>query len=299
MRNKQSRHWVGRLVLSVIALAIIIPVGIVVKNRVETLAGSTLKDAVVVKCTYRNIRGRRGSSGYKSQYTPVAITEDGEKAQGTFYFSPKSHCTGMIGLKTSIYVFEQNQKKNRIGSFLQFWFFPYLILLAIVFIALIAARRSRHYATILVTLIAIGGLFLAHEFGIAGLNRTDNNLATPEGQFDACVTKHLIEADVDGRSQLKKLECTPFPDVSVLSEFPNLEEVYVQNQSFTSIQQLPLPANLKELRIRNPELVSLEGLERFTSLESLSLTRGSVPKPQGATRQFAVEKAQYQIQQEP
>ena len=272
MSDKQNTSRLGWLISLVISIMIIIPGAIVFKNRVVTLTSTTLKDAVVIECTYRNTRGRRRSGGYTSSYTPVAITKQGEKAKGTLYVSPKSRCTRMIGLNTSIYVNSEDQKLNRIGSFFQFWFFPYLILLAVVFVVLIATKKSRPSLILLLILLIAGALLLAREFGIFGLNQAANKLATPEGQFGACVTKHLIKADLDGRSQLRKLECIPMPDITVLSEFPNLEEVFIWNESFTSIQQLPLSASLRELRIRNPKLTSLVGLDRFTQLESLSFS---------------------------
>lgn len=269
-----AKHLLSRLLGGMIVVALAIPLLLIGKDRITVVSQSSLTDAIVVKCTYRNY-SRKGSRVYKSSYTPVALSVEGDRATGTLYLTNKSWCARMIGTSVPMFVHHSDPKQNRIGSFLQFWMFPFI---AFAFLALFLLPNKAWYKSVVVTgVLILSGYLICMEFNILNLNNPETNLTSDSGKFDACVNKAMREQGVNERNELKRLSCYPLPDIELLYDFNALEDVFIRTDKLITIDQIPdLPA-LRKLSLRSPNLQSLDGLEKFTKLSTLWLSEVRFP----------------------
>ena len=115
----------GLIVLAILA----IPLFLIIPDRAQVLVQSDIYEATIESCKSRKSIRVRGSNGRRLGwgYAPVALTEDNIKATGTLFLSDKKSCSRQIGDTASVFV-DQNTGEGRINSFLQFWFFPWMIL---------------------------------------------------------------------------------------------------------------------------------------------------------------------------
>jgi len=257
----------------VAGLGIVIPTGIMLKNRVVTLATTSLESAIVTGCKSRRVHrsSRSRTSRRRTSYAPVALTENGARAVGLLTLGRKNQCESMIGVKTSVFVHPSDEKKNRIGSFFQFWFFPYAVAFALAMLLMRVSTQTR--ITIGLAFAAFAALALGREFDVFDV-RTDssNKLLTAEGKFDSCIQRHMNNQGVAHLADLRKLACHPMVDLSILHDFRSLEELTITRSTLSSISDLPHLSSLKKLRLgANKNLTSLEGIERFSDLEKLDL----------------------------
>lgn len=104
---------------------------------------SEKKSAIIIDC--HTLKSRSGS-GYRRSWAPIAKTNDGDIAKGTFGHKPKKKCEDQIGNKVSVYVSSIDKEKHQINTFFQLWFRPILfILIAIIFVwAMITGYKKKH-----------------------------------------------------------------------------------------------------------------------------------------------------------
>lgn len=256
----------------VVAITIAIPILISGAGTLVALGESDLTEAIVTECTYGNFesRTRNRYRGYRSYYMPVALTRDGDRAVGKTHFPRRAWCERMIGTSVPMFVHSDDAKKNRIGSFMQFWLLPFVGTAFVIIILLRNAGRVLHAAVFLLPLLA--AMAITHEFGFFGLNRPETNLTSVSGRFDACVRKAMLDQGASTRADLKRLACNPLPDLDTLEEFKSVEDIQIIGSTFESLRQLPNFPELKKLSLRNPALRSLDGLERYSELVELRLT---------------------------
>ena len=255
-----------------VAIAIAIPLLKAGTRTVVALGESDLKEAIVTECTYSNFRTRTRNvnTGYRSYYTPIALTRDGDRAVGTAYLPRRALCERMIGTSVPMFVHSDDAKKNRIGSFVQLWVLPFFGLSIGILMLLRNAGRVQHATA--ASLAMVAAVAVSYEYGYFGLNRPETNLTSVSGRFDACVNKAMSDQGTRTRADLKKLACNPLPDIETLQEFASVEDIQIINSAFESLRELPNFPKLKKLSIRNSALRSLDGLDRFSQLTHLRLT---------------------------
>lgn len=256
------------IVRALIYLGVLVLVVILAKDRLSVFSQSSYTQGIVVKCDYRN-EFSRNSGSHTSTYTPVGLTVSGQTAKGVLYLPERSWCERLIGTSVPIFVHKTDEKQNRIGSFSQFWLYPLLVLVMVLFVTL--PEKGWHKSTLISLLMALATIALMYEFNVFYTNKPETSLTTEQGKFDACVNKAMSKEGVTSRSELKVLSCAKIPDVSVLSEFHRLEEVFIRNDELDSFYEIPNLPNLKKLSVRSPKIQSFEGLEYFSSLTKLDL----------------------------
>jgi len=276
--KNSTAGFVALGVVIVLGLGIAIPTGIMLKNRVVTLATTSLENAIITGCKPRRVnrRARSRPSRSRTSYAPVAMADNGEKAVGLLALGRRSQCKSMIGIKTSIFVHPTDGRKNRIGSFFQFWLFPYMLAFALAMLFMRVSVQTR--TTIGLAFAAFAALALAREFDVLN-TRTDasNKLLTSDGKFDACIQRQLKKEGVAYVADLRKLSCYPMVDLSVLHDFRSLEELAIIRSPLSSIKDLPYMASLRKLTLgANEKLTSLEGIERFPDLDRLKLWNNKI-----------------------
>ena len=266
----------SKIIIVLIALTIMTVPAVITVFRVQTVLATTYEPAIVTDC--RSFRSGRSQSKYRSRtyHAPVAVAESGAIAIGTKRLSERSWCENMIGQQTSVYVHPTDPRKNRIGSYLQFWLMPSLFFfgLCLAFIP-ISASKKLLMGLGFVLLISVS---LAREFGIFWINSDKGNVVLgAESRVDRCIEKWMGFQEVLSPRALTKLTCERVDDLSSLSKLPNLEELFIHRSPITSLQTIPDLPKLKILRLEdNTELTTLAGIERFENLEEIYAARNSL-----------------------
>ena len=268
------------LVIGIVALcstAILAATVWVGADRIKVFTQYEQQDAFVVSCTSKHYKRkrtatRRGISSWS--YSPIAVGENGDKAVGYTYLPEKSWCNALIGQPTTILVSKEDPSDTRINSFTQMWLLP-----AVIFYLAIALMTARRPPQVVATMFAafavcVGGL-IALEFGWLN-SQLGRQVLTHDERSELslkhCIEKAMAEQGVNYRGDLKKLNCVRLglTDISDLSQFTGLEELYLQSNDIASLEPLRSLGKLRTLRVHgNRRLTSLSGLEGLTALEVL------------------------------
>ena len=258
------------IVTAILLLGFLIVAAIMGHSRYMTISQSVLKEATIVDCGYVNHkRARNRGGGYSSNYYPIAISDDGDRARGTMLLATRSMCERLVGSLVSVYVHNSDSKNNRINSFYQMWLLP---LIALVYLVAIIGPKKRGYRPMIcVLLIIFAALALCREFGVFNLKQANAKLTPEERKFQACVNQAMRSERVSERKEIKKLICYPTPDVGSLDEFESLEEVLIRNDDFDSMHEIPYLPNLKKLSIGGEKIKSIDGLDQFSNLTELAI----------------------------
>jgi hypothetical protein len=261
-------------------------------DRVSIMQQSQWESATITSCEGKwvKVETSTNSTQYRDQlqFLPKATSDSGAVALGSIMLPSRSVCNLSVGSEVSILVHPNNADENRIYSFIQFWALPILFLsfplLFLVGITRIALVR-------LFTVIFVLGfiLLVTHELGLFK-NLTNalsdklvkSNIAVKKGSskasLDRCIYTSMKKESVK-RTEIKKLICMEedITDVSSLSDLINLEELYLQDNALTSLENFPAFINLKKISVAgNKHLTSTKGIEKFTLLEELQANKSGL-----------------------
>lgn len=110
-------------------------------DRVTVLNSTTTQSAVIEDC-YHEYRTTGTTS--KGSWGPVAVTQGGIRVRGDFRWRKKDWCLSDIGDEVSVFIHPTDTSKNRINSFMQFWFYPLLMtIICLVFYPLSYRAKKR------------------------------------------------------------------------------------------------------------------------------------------------------------
>jgi len=251
--------------------------GYIAVDRIGVLATADSHAGVIVSCKSQ-VRVRRSSKRLTSHrswsYAPIVVTRSGHKAVGTLFFPKKSTCTALIGNSVPVFVNKVDPSKNRINSFTQFWLFPTVILFVILFIGGLLFKPALSLLAFF-SFFAISTLAVAFELNWLGDSNKNAEFSASERSHLAltqCVSNEMERLGIHRKSDLKKLNCRNLGlvDVSPLSDFSGLEELYLQSNNLTSLAPHWRMKKLRKLSIMlNKKMASLKGIEQLTALEEL------------------------------
>ncbi|MEC7577458.1 MAG: hypothetical protein VX468_09000, partial [Pseudomonadota bacterium] len=183
-------------------------------ERLTVISNSSVQNATVLNCENSWIKQRTGSSMSSTTRdvvvsAPVAMTDDGQKAVGTVKV-PEKRCDTMIGNAVKVYIHNTDPAKNRINSFLQFWFFPSIF----AFLAFAVFLNSQRPALgVFTTLCFFGfcGYMIASELNYLDLGKKaaseKTNASPSELALDRCVKREMLDNGYQTRAEIKRLVC--------------------------------------------------------------------------------------------
>ncbi len=244
-------------------------------DRLSVISNSTVEPATILSCDNSWTKVRSGSSTtYRDVVisAPVAMTEDGQKATGTVKV-PEEQCDKMIGTAVKVYVHKTAPEKSRINSLLQFWLFP-AIFGYLIFMMLLNAKRP--FFGVLTTLIFMGGgaYLICAELNIMNLGKqtVQSTAHTSPSQiaFDHCIKRVMLDKDIARREDITRLVCQSdkISDLSSIADLVNLEELYLQGHSLTSLESFAPYPKLKKISLAGSKtLPSTRGIINAPNLE--------------------------------
>lgn len=267
-------------------------VSIFFQDRLNLLMNGQVQDAVVVGCDSRVETRIRGSSRQKVwRYAPIAVSEDEQKAVGTFYYD-QEYCESMIAHSVPIYISSDEGVENRVGTFFQFWFFP-LVLSAIGFAIFLSVLSVHLPALFLAGCFMCFAVVVADEWGVidlpvVGLQKVAE--PSPDGfvsglsdvsvvSLRQCVAEAMEKNNLTHRHDVKRLICqdSRVSDLSSIADLVNLEELYLQGSALESLEDVPDFPNLRVLSVvGNESLKTLRGIEKFSNLEELQANGSAI-----------------------
>lgn len=249
------------------------------QNSVRAFMSSGSYEAVIVKCESRqsfslNRGGQR--MGPRWSYYPVAQAEQGYWAEGSLGMPKRAQCERMIGTGVTILVNPDKPDEARIMNFMQFWFYPFMLLFMAVFIVFTLIQRSAAAVMTMGVGVATCWAGMAYDFGTIGKPKKveTQGLVNVEGALKACLRDAMREEGVSSPAELKALICkkrglTALPDLAGLH---SLESLDLSLNDIRDLRAMPALPRLRELELGgNKGLASLGGIEGLTALEVLDL----------------------------
>lgn len=117
--------FIGYLIGALFVLIFFAPIpvaGWLIYDRATVLLETEAAEAEIVECySYRT-----SGSNARLSFGPVAVTANKVRVKGYFRWSRRSWCEAGIGDKVTVLLHPQDESKNRVYTFLQFWFLPLL-----------------------------------------------------------------------------------------------------------------------------------------------------------------------------
>ncbi|RLA19633.1 MAG: hypothetical protein DRQ61_11195, partial [Gammaproteobacteria bacterium] len=255
-------------------------------DRLSIVLNSELVPAKIVGCGGKWVKIRVGNTGstYRDtvQYMPAAVTAAGDEAVGVIMLPSRSLCAQMVGKEVGMFVHPTDSEQNRIHSFVQFWALSLLVLFFPIgfWTGLKSPTRGRLFA--LVFIVTFSGITL-WELGV--LERYFPRLMTGEdvtpstAALRRCVWAAMAEQEVSERSDVKELLCMDegIDDLTSIADLVYLEELYLQGNALTSLEELVNFTRLKVLSVAgNKTLTSTRGIENLVLLEELQANKSAI-----------------------
>ena len=277
----------GKKVIVVITFCLLVAMLLVANNRLGYVFGSEVKQGQVVKCGSEWVKVRHGGQGstvYRDQvqYMPVVETEDGDKVVGDISVVSRSLCQQMLGKEMAVLVHPDDPDKNKVYSFVQFWFLSSL-LFAFGGGFLLAFRSPKLSRLVILSYLVAVPIVACDEFGV--LERYVPQLygqagkSHSEAALDRCVWASMNEEGVQDRRDLKRLLCQDeeIDDLSAIADLISLEELYLQGNALTSLDGLREFSKLKKLSVAgNKTLKSVSGIEGLIALEEFQANKAGI-----------------------
>ena len=123
MLAKLIGYSIGAVFVALLLAPIPITVWLIY-DRAVVLSSTTAHAAVIEEC-YHEYRTTGNTS--RGSWGPVAVTSDGTQVRGDFRWRKKDWCLSDIGDEVTVLLHPYDASKNRINSFMQFWFYPLLM----------------------------------------------------------------------------------------------------------------------------------------------------------------------------
>lgn len=248
------------------------------KDRIEVLANSDAYVATVIECEWKRTRSasRNRTGRYTNSYAPVAVSEEGYRAIGGLKVASRKFCEKMIGQEVTILVDRNDSEKTRIKSFFQFWFAPFLLLVAIAFGVACVFQNKLIATVIFCGAFLFGGGAAAIEFRIFRNPPEQPNLQPVDGKkaLQVCIDEAMRQENTQQPDQLKRLTCTKryLTDLSLLEQLSSLEELDLSSNQIKSLKPLGSLLQLRMLTLDGSRaLETLNGLQGLSRLESLKV----------------------------
>ena len=254
---------------------------------------SDLKSAKITECTgsWSKVRTSSNSTTYRDvvSYAPVARSDDGAVARGSFMVPSRSFCAQQVGKSVQILVHSTDQDLNKIHNFSQYWLLPSIVFFfgASFYIGL----RSPWAVRLFFLIYVLGsGYAFSKDYGLierylpqfAGVD-----IPPSEAALNRCVWASMAERKIEKREELDYLICLDenITDLSSIQDLRNLERLFLQGNDIRSVKELSAFYKLKELSLaNNKNLQSLEGIENLTQLEKLYVNKGALDSLKGLER---------------
>ncbi|MAH05188.1 MAG: hypothetical protein CL561_06500 [Alphaproteobacteria bacterium] len=255
-------------------------------DRLSVISNSTVQNATILDCENSWTTQRTGSSMSSPTRdvvvsAPVAMTDDGQKAVGTVKV-PEKRCDAMIGNAVKVYIHNTDPTKNRINSFLQFWFFPSIFAFLAFAVFFNSQRPALGFFT---TLCFFGfcGYMVASELNYLDLGKkaaSENmNAAPSELALDRCVKREMLDKGYQTRAEITKLVCqsAKITDLSSIHDLTNLTGMYLQDNNLESLESLGYYPSLKSISVAgNKMLTTLRGIENAPNLEEFQANKSGL-----------------------
>lgn len=268
----------------IISLIIIGITSFFLENHYTLLTQGELQEAQIVGCDSKTFKHSSGSSSTRrnvTNYTPIAVSQYKEKATGTVWYK-KNWCKKAKGNTVQIYVHPTDNDKNRIATFIQFWFIPSAILTVALLITL-SAISIPLTRLVFLAYVAIAAVSTIQEFKIIDLQKNKSEQQTTEEisvlSLDQCVRERMEKKNLQNRSQVKYLICqdSGINDLSSIADLTNLEELYLQGNELQSLETIPALTKLKTISVANNKpLTTLKGIEKLSALEELQSNHSNI-----------------------
>ncbi|MEM7405426.1 MAG: leucine-rich repeat domain-containing protein [Pseudomonadota bacterium] len=253
-------------------------------DRIHALRTGSVHPATVLDCDgewFRKGQGGTRPTRYVLQYAPVAYSEDGHRARG-FAWLDESVCLRTLGSAVTLLAHPDDPKQNRIVTFLHFWLLPAgaTLLTLILGLGLLSLPRGMPMIVFLLGASAGGGTLwfeLNPSVGAGGLDPSERALAQ-------CAQQAVFDQKVSDRTQIRRLICQnpAVEDLAPLAAMPQLEELYLQGASLTSLDGIEALPKLRKLSVAgNKDLDSLTGLETATALIELQANSAGLKSLRG------------------
>ena len=140
MLAKLIGYTIGAVFIALLLAPIPITVWLIY-DRVTVLTSTSLQPAVIEEC-YHEYRTTGNTS--RGSWGPLAVTNDGIRVKGDFRWRKKDWCLSSIGDEVNVFVHPQDPGKNRINTFMQFWFYPTMMtVICLVFYPLSYRAKKR------------------------------------------------------------------------------------------------------------------------------------------------------------
>jgi len=260
-------------------------------DRTNFVMNSTIEAATIVGCDSKWTTRSSGSNSMNKRkvtvYTPIAISENKNKAIGSVW-GDKKLCQNIVGKKTSIFVHKTDPEKNQINSFIHFWILPsFLFYLLIITLATRISPKLNPIVTL--GFMAIAAFYVNQELDLYPLpfNTQSSSESSKESgttdvsalSLNACVRASMTEKGVKQRVNLTYLICqdSGIKDLSSIHDLVNLEELYLQGNSMTSLETMGDFKKLRRISVAaNKTLTTLKGVEKLPALEELQMNKSAI-----------------------
>ncbi len=253
-------------------------------DRVNLLEDAELQQATIIKCDYKYFSSSASTTRTgirRTSYTPIAITEQGEKVLGTLWWSSRNFCERRLNKQVSVFIHPTNPEKNRINSFFQLWLYPSLaIYFGFVILSFYFGRQK--ISTILTLLLfALLAINYYREFQPASIADTSQQAETSDRSkavLDRCIAHQMKESKLANRSEITRVLCQDagITNLSSIADLSSLQELYLQGNKLTSLETIPDLINLKIISIANNEMRTLSGVEKLVQLEELQANKNKI-----------------------
>lgn len=280
---KKHRSLTANLLFVLVCAA---PAAWFIYDRAMTIVNSELEGATIVNCDYKK-SGRITSRGRKAttSYTPIAVSEEGHRVKGTFWWSSRKMCEKTLNTNVSVFIHNLNPEKNRINTFFQLWFFPaisvYFAMLVAILVLFHVPWAGTSLTAIFVAMTAVGYFKEVHFPEKPAIGFEGEGLS--KAALDRCVKEVMAKQGIPERAEVKRLLCqnAGITDLSSISDLVYLEELYLQGNRLTSLETIGDLKKLKTISVAKNEMVSLKGIERLTGIEELQANTNKISDLEG------------------
>lgn len=282
---KVNKKYQMRQILLVITLMV---ATFIIYDRGSIIYQSNWQPATITGCEGKWVNVKNGSGKYRDQlqFIPKATAKSGVIVKGSVMLPTRAICNLTVGSDVSVLLHPTNANENRIHSFIQFWALPAFVLSFLtIFLAASSSRTAGKVVTF--TIFLAFSYTIINEFGllqrwapIFGLN---SNLTPSAASLERCIYTSMSKEAVS-RNNIKKLICMEekITDLSSISDLHKLEELYLQDNSLTSLEDIPDFPNLKKLSVAgNENLTSTKGIEKFTTLQEFQANKSGLKNLSG------------------